>query len=117
MKTSFRCAALTFIFAAALTSGVGQAQSWKATHNSPVPSAGYVPDEATASAIAEAILVPIYGRPSIDRQKPFNVSLDNDVWTVSGQMRKVEGHVVKGGVFRIEISKQDGSVKAHSHGK
>jgi hypothetical protein len=96
-------------------------QDWKVEEvvekHSYVPSDGYVPDEATASAIAEAVLVPIYGKTSIERQKPFLVGLDGDVWTVSGQLRKQPNRLVLGGVFRNQISKQDASIKFLSHGK
>lgn len=82
-----------------------------------VPSAGFVPDAATATTIAEAILSPIYGKDAIDRQKPFLVSLENDVWTVSGQRQKQANRLVVGGVFRIQISKPNARVKYLTHGK
>jgi hypothetical protein len=81
--------------------------------SSHIPARGFVPDEATAIAVAEAILVAKYGQESIDSQKPFLVGLENDVWTIWGHRQRL----LPGGVFRIQISKQDASVKAISHGK
>jgi hypothetical protein len=78
-----------------------------------IPAGGFVPDEATAAAIAEAILVPIYGKKSIESQKPFLFYLANDVWTISGQLAP---HSL-GGVFVLKISKRDGRVLFLSHGR
>ena len=115
LATCFVCTSLL------LSSQAVYCQEWKGEElvgkHSYIPSNGFVPDEATAIAVAEAILAPIYGKLSIDGQKPFLVSLENDVWTVSGQLQEQPGRVTLGGVFRIQISKKDGCVKFHSHGK
>ena len=74
---------LKYLFAvvvAVLTSTVAVAS----TDGSFKPKAGFVPDALTATAIAEAVLSPIYGRNSIVKQKPYNVSLKDEVWTVEG---------------------------------
>ena len=78
-----------------------------------VPENGYVPDEITAVLVAEAILVPIYGKAEIERQKPFVTSLSGNVWTITGSIPKN----LLGGVFLIQINKQDGTVIRLTHGK
>jgi len=52
-----------------------------------VPKNGFVPDEKTAVAVAEAILSPIYGQDQIVHERPFHAELDgNDVWKVEGSL-------------------------------
>jgi hypothetical protein len=100
--------------------GTGYSRDWsdeEVVNHSYMPSDGYVPDEATAIAIAEAILVPIYGAGSIDNQKPFSVSLDKDIWTVMGQLQKRPNRLRVGGVFQMQISKTDARVKSVTHGR
>lgn len=78
-----------------------------------IPEQGFVSDETTAMTIAEAILVPIYGKDVIERQKPFVVSLSGNVWTITGSLPKD----ILGGVFFIQISRQDARVITLTHGK
>jgi len=78
-----------------------------------VPPRGFVPDEKTATRIAEAVWVPIYGEEVIRGEKPFVASLKSDVWTVHGSLPK--GRV--GGVAIAEISKSDGRILRVSHGR
>lgn len=78
-----------------------------------VPQKGFVPDEPTAAAIAEAVLIPIYGKRIIERQKPFTVSLTGDTWTITGSLP--EGQL--GGVFVVELAKHNGAVLRVSHGR
>jgi hypothetical protein len=121
MKNTFSIGVVIASTVTLTCSGMAHGQVWKdeeaRVERSYIPTNGYVPDEATAAAVAEAILVPIYGKESIDRQKPFFVSLEKDVWTVSGRLRQVPNHIVVGGVFLIQISRQDGRVRFHTHGK
>lgn len=72
-----------------------------------------IPDEKTAKKVAEAILVPIYGRDAIETQKPFNVFLLGDIWVLTGYLPPDQ----LGGVFRINISKTNGCVIQVTHGK
>jgi len=78
-----------------------------------VPKEGFVPNEATAIRIAEAVWEPIYGKENISSQQPLKASLAGGVWTVVGSLP--EGR--KGGVALAEIRKQDGCVLRVSHGK
>ena len=78
-----------------------------------VPPRGFVPDERTAIAVAEAILIPIYGAEKIRSERPFRAILRDKTWVVSGSLPR--GWV--GGVTIIEISKDDCHILRVSHGK
>ena len=82
-----------------------------------IPAAGYVSTEDVAVKIAEAVLVPIYGKKKIEDQKPLVAKLDGDIWTVTGTFDN--GFFVRrhGGVALIEISKTNGKILRVTHGK
>ena len=77
------------------------------------PSQGYVPDEATAVKIAEAVLIPVFGKEKIAEEQPFLAKLKNDIWYVEGSLKPGW----KGGVAEIEISKDNGRVLRVSRGR
>jgi NTF2 fold immunity protein len=78
-----------------------------------VPARGLVPDEATAVAIAEAVLIPIYGQSRIAAQRPFATTLDNGQWTVIGQLKSGQA----GGVGVVVIDKTTGQIVRVTHGR
>lgn len=71
----------------------------------------YVPDEATALKIAEAIWLPIYGEKVLN-EKPYVAELKEGVWYVHGSLK-----AEKGGVAYIEINKKDCKVLNVYHTK
>jgi hypothetical protein len=77
------------------------------------PQRGFVPDERTAIAIAEAVLVPIYGVEQIAHERPFRASLNGKVWEVCGHLPR--GSL--GGVAVVQISKDDGRILRVYHGE
>jgi hypothetical protein len=86
------------------------------------PPAGYVPDSATAVKIAEAVLVPVYGRKQIESEEPLRAHLKDDVWTVTGMLRCPDGKggIIGdcfGGVAIVQISKADARIVSMTHGK
>ena len=85
----------------------------EASRHSHKPSAGYVPDAATAIRIAVAIWEPIYGRKEISHQAPYKARLIGTVWIVEGTLPPN----MLGGVALAEIAKDDGRVHRVSHGK
>jgi len=108
-----RVALVTFMRAAMIIAVGAMAGSIVAAQgNDPQPStkppSGYVPDAATAIAIAVAVWTPIYGQKEIDLEKPYIATLKGDVWTVVGTFH-CKGNCV-GGVLLAEISKQDGTI-------
>jgi NTF2 fold immunity protein of polymorphic toxin system component len=96
---------------AALTAG----QSYK-------PKEGYVPDSATAVKIAEAVLVPVYGKKQIESEQPFTAKLETDIWTVSGTLHCPDGKGgitthCEGGVAVVKISRIDAHIVSMIHYK
>ena len=78
-----------------------------------MPSGGYVPDQATAIAIAKAVWIPIYGKEQIESQAPFVATLKENAWHVHGTLPK--GYL--GGTAEAVISKRDGQILRVIHGK
>jgi hypothetical protein len=76
------------------------------------PKAGVVPNETTAASIAEAVLVPIYGDKQIQSQKPFKVTLQNNIWLVEGALADPPE---PRGTFVLRLSKVDGKVLFLTH--
>ena len=78
-----------------------------------VPPKGFIPDEATAVRVAEALLVPVYGAQNIANERPLTAKLEGDVWIVTGSVPP--GRV--GGAATVKIAKRDGRVLYMMHGK
>jgi hypothetical protein len=76
------------------------------------PPSGIVPDEKTAITIAEAVLVPIYGDQDIKAQKPFKVTLQNNIWLIEGALPDPPE---PRGTFVLRLSKRDGKVLFLTH--
>jgi NTF2 fold immunity protein of polymorphic toxin system component len=86
------------------------------------PKRVYVPDSATAVKIAEAVLIPVYGKKHIESEEPFHAKLENDVWTVSGTLRCPDGKgsttsQCNGGVAVVQLSKVDARILSMIHYK
>jgi NTF2 fold immunity protein len=83
-----------------------------------IPPGGFIPDSATAVAVAVAIWSPIYGAAQIETERPYVAHLHGGVWTVSGSLPSApSGSATIGGVATAEIAKVDGRVLRVSHGK
>lgn len=78
------------------------------------PERGFVPDEATAVAIAEAVWLPIYGKETLVKERPFRAVLKGDIWTVTGTPHW-HNKQDKGGAI-AEISRIDARIIRVSHG-
>ncbi len=77
-----------------------------------VQKEGFVPDQATAIRIAEAVWIPIQGEAEIADERPFNARLQGGIWVVTGPL-----HADLGGVAHAEISRRDAHIIRVSHGK
>jgi hypothetical protein len=87
-----------------------------------VPKDGFVPDSATAVKIAEAVLIPVYGKDKIESERPLKATLENGVWTIDGTLYCPDGKggVTKecnGGTVEVKLSKADGRVMKMIHYK
>lgn len=76
-----------------------------------------VPNAETASKIAEAIAIPIYGESTIRRELPLTAKLKGDVWIVFGTLHDGWFSRTSGGVVEVEISKRDGRIISIFHSK
>ena len=102
------------IYCALLFSVLAEAQ--------PYPKRGFVPDETTAVSIAEAVLIPVYGREQIESKRPFKAVLENVVWTVHGTLHCSDGKggvttTCVGGTAEVKLSKTDGRIMKMIHYK
>lgn len=84
---------------------------------SKTPERDYVPDEKTAVAIGEAVLIPVYGEAHIKSERPFHAMLENDVWLVTGTLHCPKGLLCDGGMATVRISKKDGRILEMIHYK
>lgn len=79
-----------------------------------IPSTGFVPDEAAAIAVAEAILMPIYGVREIEDERPIKAYLSPEgIWLVEGWLPPD----VDGGVAQIWLRKSNAEVIRVTHEK
>ncbi len=78
-----------------------------------IPASGFVPDSATATRIAEAVLIPVYGQEQVAAERPLFCALSGGVWTCRGRL--AAGKV--GGVAEVQISKRDARILRMTHGR
>jgi len=82
-----------------------------------------VPDSGTAVSIAEGALAKIYGKRTIEAERPFNASLSEGIWHVGGTLYCGKDHRITGpgrclgGVVMADIRQSDGKVLKTGHGK
>jgi len=83
------------------------------------PKQGYVPDAVTASRIAEAVWISIYGKDTIYGERPYHVKRVRDLWYVEGSFSPSPDPkcVIAGGVAEITIHAKSGKILRVSHGK
>jgi hypothetical protein len=86
------------------------------------PKDGFVPDSTTAVKVAEAVLIPVYGKEKIESERPFKATLENGVWTVDGTLHCSDGKGgvttdCVGGAAEVKLSKADGRVLRMIHYK
>lgn len=83
------------------------------------PKQGYVPDATTATRIAEAVWLPIYGKDTIDGERPFHAKRVGDLWYVEGSLPPGSDprDTPVGGVAEITIHAKTGKIVRVSHGK
>ena len=77
------------------------------------PRRGIISDAQTASAVALAYLVRVYGHAIIDRQLPLRATLHDEVWTVEGV--PPPGWI--GGNAAIALCQRNGTVLRMIHSK
>jgi hypothetical protein len=106
---------LMIISANGFTAETTQTPSAMPDQHSYRPEQGYVPDATTAIAIAQAVWLPIYGKKTLDNERPFQAVLKDDIWIVKGTFHSSQKDA-RGGVAVAEISRIDARVLRVSHG-
>ena len=83
-----------------------------------VPPNGFVSTAQTAIAIAEAVLIPVYGKAEIESERPFKAVLERNIWVVTGSVpchHPPSNSECPGGAAEIRISKRTGQVLLMTH--
>lgn len=78
-----------------------------------IPKHGFVPTADVAIQIAEAVLVPVYGKDVVDSERPFHATLKGDLWVVNGTVPcqgAPLGAVCPGGNAEVRLSKKTGRI-------
>jgi hypothetical protein len=102
------------LFAAGTAFAVAIGANAVAQNASFTPRDGFVPDDPTAIAIAEAVLSPIYGHGQVENQRPFTANPKDGTWTVSGRLKNDDQ---TGGVAVVIIEKATGRIISVTHGR
>jgi NTF2 fold immunity protein len=82
-----------------------------------VPKDGFVPNAEVAVTVAEAVLVPVYGKKTVESERPFKATLRGNIWVVEGKV-PCEGPpdaVCPGGAGEVWISKRTGQILFMTH--
>lgn len=109
VKVLFVVLALIGILSFAQSLGLGVPKSV-------VPKQGFVPTATVAVAIAEAVLIPVYGKQQIASERPFKAELSGGVWDVTGSVAcNPPGSVCPGGAAEVKLSKKSGEILFMTH--
>lgn len=82
-----------------------------------VPPDGFVPNAATATAIARAVLIPIYGEETVRQEEPLVAKRQGEVWTIDGTLQCPKAHTCMGGTATVKLSAKDGRILFVMHYK
>ena len=74
---------ILFLLAAALlTWSQDTAKQPRVPTDGVVPKDGFVPSADVAVTVAEAVLVPVYGKQTVASERPFRATLRGNIWIV-----------------------------------
>ena len=82
-----------------------------------VPKEGFIPNAEVAVAVAEAVLVPVYGKQTALSERPYTAALHGNTWIIKGKV-PCEGPpdaVCPGGAGEVWISKRTGEIRYMTH--
>jgi hypothetical protein len=87
------------------------------------PEGGFVPNSETAVKIAEAVLLPVYGKEKLESERPFKADLKGGTRIVSGTLYCSDGMGgrtetgCRGGAATVGISKADARIVSMTFGR
>jgi len=77
---------------------------------------GFIPTATVAVAVAEAVLIPVYGKQQIASERPFKAELAGGVWDVTGSVKcDPPSSICPGGAAEVKISKKTGQILFMTH--
>jgi len=85
---------------------------------SSAPKHGFVPDSSTAVKIAEAVLIPVYGKDEVESGSAFKATIEKKgVWTIGWTLACPEAKhaTCLGGAAEVKIRQADGRILKVSH--
>lgn len=91
---------------AILLVAVAQAQSH-------APKEGFVPDSSTAAKIAEAVLIPVYGKEEVESGFAFKATVEKKgVWTIGWTLAcpETKHDTCLGGAAEVKLRQADGRI-------
>ncbi len=113
--TSFRVFVLSTVLVLACTFSFAQDPAL-GVPKSVVPKNGFVPSATVAVAVAEAVLIPVYGKQQIASDRPFKAELSGGVWDVTGSLHCASPESpCPGGTAQVKISKRTGEILFMTH--
>ena len=83
-----------------------------------VPKEGFVPSADVALSVANAVLIPVYGKKLIDSEQPFTANLQRDIWVITGTIpcqNPPSSGACPGGAAEVRISKRTGQILFMDH--
>jgi hypothetical protein len=82
-----------------------------------IPVEGIVPNAKVAVGIAQSVCTEIYGKDLVEKEKPFRVNLNDDIWIVEGTLHSNGNWIMFGGTIHVEIRKSNGEIIKVFHSK
>lgn len=72
---------------------------------------GEVNSAQVAFSIVEPILIDLFSKEEVEKEKPFSINLiDNEIWVINGALHQPKGEIIMGGTKYVEIRKKDGRI-------
>jgi hypothetical protein len=70
-----------------------------------------------AQAVAEAVLIPVYGKNTISGERPLKALLQGNIWVVTGTVLcdGPSGAICPGGAAEVKVSKKTGQILFMTH--
>ena len=82
------------------------------------PKEGMVPTPEVAIGIAKSVWTGIYGNKLVEKEKPYSINLEDNIWIVEGTLvSNNQDQIILGGTLYIEIDKRTGNIIKVFHSK
>ncbi len=111
--------AFCLLFAAALIYPQSNTKHPAVPKDGVIPKGGFVPNAEVAVTVAEAVLIPVYGKQAVISERPFKATLNGTVWVVTGKVpcNGPPAAVCPGGAGEVWIFQKNGQILYMAHGQ